>query len=198
MPLNTQALSPARQALMLVVLLLFFVASLGLAQVIVLTRAPAGAAPSALFPALELKGFTPYSPDLGTSYPPFSASHAEMDGGQRELFIFRYPLPPAPGDPLEAETLVLYEALAGMPPTQISASRFSPERGVADALGPTADSPGFVLLRATATKTEFFAIVYRGTTPPTPQDVANYKTLTGRELRVSAPSRSPRKPRSRS
>ncbi len=192
MPLNTQPLSPIRQALMLATLLVCFMGSLAFADWIVASRR-SRVSFSAYFP-----------PDFPTAevnlkLPGLCAARTgTVEGEKRELLYFLYPyVPVSDPDAHLLEAARLFTDVVGQVPEYKDVAMFGGQPAI-DLRAVALPNHRFAFFRFTVVADRAVAVLYTGATPPTDNDVRQFEII-GLKVRLrnltAAPGSSPNRGR---
>lgn len=172
MPLDTRPQTPARQAMMVGVLALCFIASLAFAQYLVVHPRPVPVAEMRELPFVPPAGFVrlPRNPSFGELQPE-GTYVGKVQGSPRMIYFFELPAKPGKVRDLQDLALGIYQAVSeGHGDT--AEFRKGPLGGLSgvDVRGELKDKPGFVMVRAAYVPGGFVAVVYTGLTAMTDGD----------------------------
>jgi len=181
MPLDTRPQTPARQAILVGVLLLFFLASLGFAQLLVKRPRPPEEPVTTEAPFGLPEGFAvdTKNPTFGTLRPKVSL-YGKVNGDVRRIYYFELPGKQAGVRALQDRALAVYVAVTGGKgdTPELRRASLGDARAV-DLRGLLKDRPGFALLRAAYIGDTFVAIVYVGATPLSADDESTFESVVG-------------------
>lgn len=195
MPLDVKPLSSTRRALMLVVLLLLFLASLGLAQVLVrlygktlptantLEVQEEGGLPAIAAP--QMPGFTPADGDYQMLQSARVALRGEVAGAARFFFVLTLPQSQPPRDlrQLAVVDQAFFRQYIGASPSQAIPTALSGHQAI-ELRGTLERGRGFARMSSTVVGDYLVLVLYLGASPATAEDERNWTRFTGPEFQV--------------